>query len=157
MKLRRNILLGLALALSACAEFTPDGGMAPITVAARAQLGAEPAKITTAQDAARVRQAVQEFLRAPISAEIAVRIALINNQDLQVAFNDLGLAEVAHVAAGLVFVGDQHERREAGSVRGPPAAARFPPPIGSLAQFRCHAPILRQIRSRANEPGGRAQ
>lgn len=101
MKLRRNILLGLALALSACAEFTPDGGMAPITVAARAQLGAEPAKITTAQDAARVRQAVQEFLRAPISAEIAVRIALINNQDLQVAFNDLGLAEVAHVAAGL--------------------------------------------------------
>ena len=101
MKVRKDLLLGLALALSACAEFTPDGGMAPVTSAARAQLGAAPAKIASARDAEQARQAVQDLLREPVTADAAVRIALLNNRDLQAAFNDLGLAEVASVAAGL--------------------------------------------------------
>ena len=101
MSARQQIVLGVALALAACAEFTPDGGMAPIASAARTQLGAVPVKITSAEEAQRARQAVQDLLRDPVSADTAVRIALINNRDLQAAFNNLGLAETASVAAGI--------------------------------------------------------
>jgi outer membrane protein TolC len=95
------MVLGAALLLSACAEFSPDAGMASVAGAARQQLGTEPAKITSAQDAERTRQAVQDLLRQPVSADVAVRIALLNNRDLQAAYNDLGLAETASVAASI--------------------------------------------------------
>jgi len=94
-------LLGITLALSACAEFTPDGGMASVTGAAQARLGAAPAKVTSPQDAERARAEVADLLREPVSADVAVRIALRNNRDLQAAFNDLGLAEAASVAASI--------------------------------------------------------
>jgi len=95
------MVLGAVLLLSACAEFTPDGGMAPVASAARERLGAEPVKIASGEDAERTRQQVQEFLREPVSADVAVRIALINNRDLQAAYNELGLAEAASVGASI--------------------------------------------------------
>lgn len=101
MTARMHPILGLALALSACAEFTPDGGMASVTGAAQTQLRATPAKIASAQDAEQTRQEVQSLLREPVSADVAVRIALISNRDLQAAFNDLGIAETASVAASI--------------------------------------------------------
>jgi len=96
-----HAVLGLALALSACAEFTPDAGMAPIAAAAQAQLGAAPVKINSAEAAAGARQQVDEWLREPLTVDAAARIALLNSRDLQAAYNDLGLAEIAAVAAGL--------------------------------------------------------
>ena len=100
---RRNglVMLGLTFGLGACATFSPDAGMAPVTDAARAQLGAEVSKITSETDAAQARARVVALLTEPLSQEAAVRIALANNRDLQAAYNDLGLAEIASVAAGL--------------------------------------------------------
>lgn len=94
-------MLLLGLTVSACAQFSPDGGMEAVNAASRAGLGAEVVKITSAADAARVNGQVSELLRAPLTPDAAARIALLNNRALQVAFNDLGLAEIASVEAGL--------------------------------------------------------
>ena len=41
------------------------------------------------------------LLAETLTAETATRIALVNNRDLQAAFNDLGLAEAASVGASI--------------------------------------------------------
>jgi hypothetical protein len=84
MRVGTPLALVLVLGMSACAEFTPDGGMQAVATASQAQFGAVPGKITSAQDAERARAEVQDLLREPVSAEIAVRIALSNNRDLGV-------------------------------------------------------------------------
>ena len=95
------LALGLGLFTAACATFSPDGGMAVVATTAREQVGAEVAKITSETAAARVNNQVAELLRAPISPDSAVQIALLNNRALQAAYNDLGLAEIDSVEAGL--------------------------------------------------------
>jgi len=95
------LVLGLGLTVSACAQFAPDGGMAAVNDASRMQFGAEVAKITSEADAARVNAQLSEWLNVTLTPESAVRIALLNNRALQVAFNDLGLAEISSVEAGL--------------------------------------------------------
>lgn len=91
----------LALALGACAEFSPDGGMSEVTRLVGAGIGGEATKITSEADAARVRERVEALLREPLTADIAARIALLNNRGLQAAYNDLGLTEIAGVESGL--------------------------------------------------------
>jgi len=95
------VAMGLGLTVTACAQFTPDGGITAISEASRAQVGADVTKITSETDAKQVDAQVADWLRAPLTQESAVRIALLNNRALQVAFNDLGLAEIASVEAGL--------------------------------------------------------
>lgn len=98
---RSTLVLGLGLLLQACAEFSPDGGMATVATAVREQVGAEPTKIATEGDAAIASTRVAVLLRETLSAESAVQIALLNNRMLQADYNDLGLAEIASVEAGL--------------------------------------------------------
>ena len=96
-------VLGLATALvaSACAEFSPDGGMSIVATSVRAGVGGDVAKITSEADAARVRERVEALLRDPLTPDSAAQIALLNNRELQVAYNDLGLSEIAGVEASL--------------------------------------------------------
>lgn len=98
---RSTLALGLGLLTTACATFLPDAGMSVVATTAREQVGAEAAKIASEADAARANEQVTELLRAPISPDSAVQIALLNNRNLQAAYNDLGLAEITSVEAGL--------------------------------------------------------
>ena len=98
---RPTLALGLGLLTTACATFLPDAGMSSVVTAAREQVGAQVAKIASEADAARVNEKVTELLRAPVSPDSAVQIALLNNRSLQAAYNDLGLAEIDSVEAGL--------------------------------------------------------
>ena len=87
--------------LAGCAEFSPDGGMAPVVESARSDLGLEATKIADDLDAARAGERVRALLRKGLTADRAVQIALVNNMGLQAAYNDLGVSEAKFVQASL--------------------------------------------------------
>ena len=92
---------GLALSLAGCAGFSPDGGMAVVADIAGSELNKEVAALRTPEDAGLARDAVKHLLRRTLTAEAAVQIALLNNRDLQAAYNSLGLSEATLVKASL--------------------------------------------------------
>lgn len=99
--MRRLLALGLLSLATACAEFSPDAGMSTVTSAVRDKVGGETMKITSAADAERVRARVDTLLGEPMTPDIAVQVALLNNRSLQAAYNDLGLSEISGVEASL--------------------------------------------------------
>ncbi len=91
-------LSGLSL-LSGCASFSPDGGFAEVQTLAQARLGAAPQRMTTQADVARLSEEVARLLAAPLTADTAMQIAIINNRGLQAQFAELGIAEAELVQA----------------------------------------------------------
>ena len=98
---RRALLLVLApLLLAGCAGFSPDGGFGAVEQTARERLGKEVKWARSEADREAVANRVGELLAAPLSADDAVQIALLNNRGLQAAFFDLGISEAELVRAG---------------------------------------------------------
>jgi outer membrane protein TolC len=96
--MRHAAILSLAL-LSGCVSFTEDGGFGSVEKAAQ-ERGIEGAKWVRAPDEAdSVAARVKELLAAPLSAEDAARIALLNNPGLQARYAELGIAEADLVQA----------------------------------------------------------
>jgi len=93
-------LLG-ALTLSGCALFTEDGGMSAVQGLAGNRLGKDVAAIRSEDDASLSRVRVKKLLARPLSVDAAVQVALLNNRDLQAAYNALGMAEARRVRASL--------------------------------------------------------
>ena len=93
--------LAAALLLSACAGFSPDGGLSGVNAITAPALAGNVVALRTPADAEQARARVRALLAGPLSADRAVQIALINNRDLQAAYNALGLSEAAMVQAGL--------------------------------------------------------
>jgi outer membrane protein TolC len=89
-----------ALGLAGCATFSADGGFGPVGTTAQERVGAQPRWQRTDADRDEVARLVRETLAAPLSAEDAVRIALVNNPGLQATYGELGIAESDVVAAG---------------------------------------------------------
>jgi len=94
------ILFG-ALAMSGCALFTGDGGMSAVQGLAGNRLGKDVAAIRSEDDAAVSHARVRTLLARPLTADAAVQVALLNNRDLQAAYNALGMAEARRVRASL--------------------------------------------------------
>jgi outer membrane protein TolC len=92
---------GGALLLAACQTFSPDGGIAPVAAATHRELGHEVTVIRSAPDAEAASAAVRRLLKRPLTADAAVRVALLNNRALQAAYNELGIAEAIMVGASL--------------------------------------------------------
>ena len=92
-------LLGLLAA--GCAQFTPDGGMAPVSDNVRKEIGKDAVKLSSAEDTRRARERVQALLSEPLTEDTAVQIALLNNRGLQAAYNDLGVSEAEYVQSSL--------------------------------------------------------
>lgn len=99
--LRWGLLAGAAAMLGGCASFSADGGMGPVQTAAYADIGKDVVKIGDDQAALTAKARVDQLLRKPLTADIAVQVALLNNRGLQAAFNELGMAEAQMVAASL--------------------------------------------------------
>ena len=99
------IALSLAGMLAGCASFSPDGGMNEVAQGVAREAGPDVArnvvKIASVEQAQRAMEQVASLLAGPLSADAAVQVALLNNRDLQVAYNDLGLSEAAYVQASL--------------------------------------------------------
>lgn len=95
--------LGIALAslaLAGCATFSKDGGLDEVSALTSERTGYTVQRQTPADDANAVRPAIAELLAQPLTPDAAVRIALANNQGLQAAFAELGVAEASLVQAG---------------------------------------------------------
>ncbi len=98
----RTLALALAaIALGGCVAFSPDGGFDAVGSASRERgLKQEVKWIKTEQDAESSRAAVIKLLDAPLTADAAVQIALLNNRGLQATYSELGIAESDLVQAG---------------------------------------------------------
>jgi len=89
------------LLAAGCANFTGDGGMAPVNEGVRRAIGKDVAKQVSPEDVRRAHERVQAMLTEPLSEDAAVQIALLNNRGLQASYNDLGVSEAEYVQASL--------------------------------------------------------
>ena len=94
---RRVLAIASAVLLSACQSLSPDGGMSTVAAVAGGGLNKDVVRINSAEDAAHARSEVSRLLHAPLNADAAVQIALLNNAGLQAAYNRLGIAEAVAV------------------------------------------------------------
>ncbi len=95
-------MLAVASVLAGCASFSDDGGRARVDALASARIG-QPLPTdekTDPQAAQQARDEVQRVLAAPLTADGAVRIALLNNPRVKIALAELGIAEADLVQAG---------------------------------------------------------
>lgn len=90
---RLTLALSALALLAGCASFSPDGGFGRVEALAQERVGAKPQRMTGAADMARLSQEVERLLAAPLSADAAVQIALINNRGLQARMAELGIVE----------------------------------------------------------------
>lgn len=91
----------LASALAGCASFSSDAGMGGVNSVVAPQLGTAALKVGSGETTANAAAQTRALLRTPLSAEAAVRIALLNNKGLQASYNGLGIAEAVMVEASL--------------------------------------------------------
>ncbi|HSB98951.1 MAG TPA: TolC family protein [Burkholderiaceae bacterium] len=96
----RPVALAVVAGLCGCTSFSPDAGFAPVEQAARSRLDKDLVWARSAADRDRIEQRVVELLRAPLTADDAVQLALLNNKGLQAAYHALGIGEAELVQAG---------------------------------------------------------
>ncbi|MFT3666555.1 TolC family protein [Piscinibacter sp.] len=89
-----------ALLLGGCASFSQDGGFASVEQLTKERVGQSPSYQRTPAQADSARARVAELLGVPLSADSAVEVALLNNQELQAGYAELGIAEADLVRAG---------------------------------------------------------
>jgi outer membrane protein, multidrug efflux system len=92
-------LLALALGLAGCASLSPDGNTSDINQLVSGKTAGTTAQVATTDNAA-AREAVAKLLAQPLSAESAVRIALLNNPGLHASMATLGISDAERVQAG---------------------------------------------------------
>ena len=93
-------LLIVAVALTGCASFTPDGGFSSIEQSTKKTISKDVAWARSDADRGAIDARVRELLQKPLSIEDAVQIALLNNRGLQASFFELGISEADFVGAG---------------------------------------------------------
>jgi outer membrane protein TolC len=86
--------------LAGCTTFSKDGGMGTVNELTQSRIQQQATWIRSEQDADAARKATRELLAKPLTADDAVRVALLNNRGLQAAYADLGIAEADLVQAG---------------------------------------------------------
>jgi outer membrane protein TolC len=95
----RTAALAALVLLSGCVSFSEDGGFGSVEKAA-AERGVQGAKwVRAAEEADSVAARVKELLAAPLTADNAMRVALLNNPGLQARYAELGIAEADLVQA----------------------------------------------------------
>ncbi|MEW6371141.1 MAG: TolC family protein [Pseudomonadota bacterium] len=98
--LRAVALAALALALTGCASFSRDGGIDAVSSMTAERIG-QDLRLPGKGKADGLAQAeLAELLKQPLSADSAVRVALLNNRGLRASLAELGVAEADLVQAG---------------------------------------------------------
>ena len=103
----KSVIVAFSLTglLAGCVSFSPDGGMSEVARGVGREtgpgIGKNVVKISSVEQAQQAKEQVATLLAAPLSADAAVQVALLNNRDLQAAYNDLGISEAAYVQASL--------------------------------------------------------
>lgn len=99
--LLRAITAGvLALVLSGCATFSRDGGLDAVSTMTSERSGQDVRLPKASDDSDASRAELERLLAAPLTADSAVRVALLNNRGLRASLAGLGVAEADLVQAG---------------------------------------------------------
>ncbi|WP_298934282.1 TolC family protein [uncultured Ramlibacter sp.] len=88
------------LVLVGCASFSTDGGFGKVSELTKERTGQVVAVQRSQEDSDTARARVSELLKAPLTTDSAVQVALMNNRGLQAKFGELGIAETDLVRAG---------------------------------------------------------
>jgi outer membrane protein, multidrug efflux system len=92
-------LLTVAIALAGCATVSPDGNASDIAQLTAGKTAGVAAQVAAYESTAS-REAVAKLLAQPITAEAAVRIALLSNPGLHASMAMLGISDADRVQAG---------------------------------------------------------
>ncbi len=99
--LLRAITAGvLALVLSGCATFSRDGGLDAVSTMTSERSGQDVRLPKASDDSDASRAELERLLAPPLTADSAVRVALLNNRGLRASLAGLGVAEADLVQAG---------------------------------------------------------
>jgi hypothetical protein len=88
------------LLAAGCTTFSPDGGIGAVNDLTRSRVQQDVTWIRNEQDTKAARAATRDLLARPLTADDAVKVALLNNRSLQATYADLGIAEANVVQAG---------------------------------------------------------
>jgi len=89
-----------ALSLAGCATLA-DSGLDGMKSAVAERIPAEVAVLADAESSAEAQRKVSALRERALTADAAVQIALLNNRDLQAAYNALGIAQARRLRASL--------------------------------------------------------
>lgn len=90
----------LVTLLGGCATFSQDGGFDSVAQMTQKRLDKEVKPLRSKTDAIAVDARIKSLLSAPLTADSAIQIALLNNRGLQAGYAELGIAEADLVQAG---------------------------------------------------------
>lgn len=99
MKIINTLGMTSVLLLAGCASFSPDGGLN--NVREISGLHQDVIVLRAPEDVAAARAVMDELLQDRLTTDEAVRIALLNNRELQAAYNTLGISEAELMEAKL--------------------------------------------------------
>jgi outer membrane protein TolC len=89
-----------AALLAGCASVSADRGFGAVSALAADRLGKDVRVLRTGDDARALAGLIDAKLRAPLQADDAVQVALLNNRALQSTYWNVGIAEADLVQAG---------------------------------------------------------
>ena len=92
---KRMSAAALILVISGCATLSPDGDATDVQQLIQGKTGG--VAVTLTQDLQVVQATLAELLKSPITAESAVRIAMLNNPSLQASMATLGVSDADRV------------------------------------------------------------
>ena len=95
----RALAVVAAVSLGGCASLEPDGGLGKVQQMASTKPGLADATLARAPTP-ESQQAVADLLKKTLTAEAAVRIALLNNPSLHASLSALGISDADRVQAG---------------------------------------------------------
>ena len=98
--LRTVAIAAIALTAGGCASFSRDGGLDAVSSMTAERIGQDVRLQRPAGADAAAQAELAELLKQPLSADGAVRAALLNNQGLRASLLGLGVAEADLVQAG---------------------------------------------------------
>jgi outer membrane protein TolC len=93
-----------AFTITGCASLSPDGNLADLTQLTRGRTSGFSVSdsVSMSQDTQTTHIAVAELLKGTLTAEAAVRIALLNNPSLQASLATLGISDADRVRSSRV-------------------------------------------------------
>jgi outer membrane protein TolC len=100
LRSRTGCALAVALLLTGCASFSPDGGFNAVEQTAKERLDKQLVWARSPEQQQRIDTHVAELLKRPLSADDAVQLALLNNKGLQAQYFELGIGEAELVQSG---------------------------------------------------------
>ena len=99
-RLRMTFAAVAVVVLGGCASLSPDAGLSDVQVLVAGKTGPVDARLSTGDKSKDAPAVVADLLKEPVTAESAVRIALLNNAAMQGSLATLGVSDALRVQAG---------------------------------------------------------